>query len=93
MTKLITPAMASEPYWADAPSRRTSTRFNAMPIRGKMSTAWAPLLMPETNSPMTAPRCRRLPLTKTKVLSAGKPRRFTGLIKVAASLMGSRPTL
>src|SRR4028119_1342708 len=37
--KLITPAIASDPYWAAAPSRSTSTRLSAMVGMRLTSTA------------------------------------------------------
>ena len=92
-TKFITPAMASEPYWADAPSRSTSKRFNAMAGMTERSGPWAPSLTPLPKKLMTAARWRRLPFTSTKVASEDRPRRFAGRINVAASLMGSWLTL
>ncbi len=72
--KLITPAMASEPYWAAAPSRSTSTLL--MPMLGScpMSEACAPLLMAAPNSWIRAERWRRLEFTSTRTSSGGRPR-------------------
>ena len=65
--KLITPAIASEPYWADAPSRRTSTCRSAMAGMTEMSGPWEPSEIPFPSQAMTAARCRRLPLTRIRV--------------------------
>ena len=48
--KFITPAIASEPYCADAPSRKTSSLLTAMLGIIPTSTAWAPTFM-------AAPKC------------------------------------
>ncbi len=71
---LITPAMASEPYCAAAPSRSTSTWSMAlMGIRSRSAGA-APVLMPLMFK--VAAVWRRLPLTSTSTSAALKPRRL-----------------
>ena len=89
----MTPAMASDPYCAEAPSRSTSSRSTAMAGIAERSAPWAPSLMPPPRKEMTAPRCRRLPFTSTSVASEDRPRRLAGRITVAASLMGCWSTL
>ena len=59
--------MASEPYWAAAPSRSTSICRSAMDGIAEMSGPCAPSDTPLPIQVMTAPRCRRLPLTSTSV--------------------------
>ena len=74
---LITPAIASEPYWAAAPSRSTSTRLMASPGIRLRSTA----ALPRPTVPLMlskAVTCRRLPLTRTSVWSGLRPRRVAG---------------
>ena len=66
-TKFITPAIASEPYWAAAPSRSTSACSRAMPEMSEMSGPWEPSASPLPYQVMTAVRWRRLPLTRTRV--------------------------
>ena len=53
-----------------------------------MSGPWAPSETPLPSHEMTAARWRRLPLTRTSVWSAARPRRLAGRMKVAASLIG-----
>ena len=67
--KLITPPMASVPYRADAPSRRTSTR--SMAANGIMFRSTAP---PAELVPDKALLARRRPLSSTSVLFAPMPR-------------------
>ena len=52
----MTPAIASEPYCAEAPSRRTSTWRSAMAGMTEMSGPWEPSEMPLPNQAMTAAR-------------------------------------
>ena len=93
-TKLITPAMASDPYWAEAPSRRTSTWLTAMAGKVAMSGACAPSATPlPPKRTITADRCRLLPLTRTSVWSGARLRMLAGREMVAASLIGSEVTL
>src|SRR5947209_4133710 len=76
---LITPAMASEPYWAAAPSRNTSIRSMAAAGIAFKSTP----TVPRPNVPLTctsAGGCRRLPLTSTSTWSGPRPRRLAGLM-------------
>ena len=91
--KFSTPAMASEPYCAEAPSRSTSTCRSAMPGMAPMSGPWAPSESPPPSQVITAPRCRRLPLMSTSVWSDARPRRLAGREIVAASLIGWMFTL
>ena len=65
----------------------------AMAGMAEMSGPCEPSEMPEPNQAMTAPRCRRLPLTNTKVWSGAKPLRLGGRTMVAPSLMGCTFTL
>src|SRR5439155_600791 len=64
----ITPAMASEPYWAAAPSRSTSIRSIAAAGIAFRSTP----TVPRPNVPLTCTNAlewRRLPLTRTSTWS------------------------
>ena len=65
--KFSTPAMASEPYCAEAPSRSTSTRRSAIAGMVEMSGPCAPSDTPFPIQVMTAPRWRRFPLTSASV--------------------------
>ena len=87
------PAMASEPYCAEAPSRRTSSRSSAIAGMADRSGPWEPPEIPAPSSAITAARWRRLPFTNTSVASGGSERRVAGRMNVAASLMGSCATL
>src|SRR5437667_1874744 len=83
---LITPAMASEPYWAAAPSRNTSIRSIAAAGIAFKSTP----TVPRPNVPFTctsAGGCRRLPLTSTSTWSGPRPRRLAGLMWSEPSAM------
>ena len=86
---MITPAMASEPYWAAALSLSVSTDCNAMegivPISGPCA--------PKPPSCINAARWRRLPLTSTRVWCESRPRMLTGRMNVAPSEIGCRVTL
>ena len=77
--------MASEPYWAEAPSRSTSTRLKAMDGSMPMLGPCAPLPADGTNSAIIAARCRRLPFTITSVWSGARPRSEVGRTKVSPS--------
>ena len=83
--RFITPAMASEPYWADAPSRRISTWRSAIAGIVEMSGPWAPSANPPPIHMMIDARCRRFPLTSTSVWSGARPRRLAGRTIRAAS--------
>ena len=64
--KFSTPAMASEPYWAAAPSRSTSTCRSAIAGMAEMSGPCEPNATPLPPCQSTIEeRCRRLPLTST----------------------------
>src|SRR5471032_668351 len=71
---LITPAMASEPYWAAAPSCSTSTWSMALIGMKSRSAGAAPVLIPLMFK--VALVWRRLPLTSTSTSAALRPRRF-----------------
>ena len=80
--------MASEPYCAEAPSRRTSTCFRAIAGMTDMSAPCAPSETPLPCQTTSELRWRRLPLISTSVWSGAKPRRLAGRTSVEASLMG-----
>ena len=82
--KFITPAMASEPYCEDAPSRSTSTRsMAAIGIAARFTPT----------SPLPGVRFKyacacwltRFPLIKTSVLEGPKPRMSAGAKPAVAS--------
>src|SRR5437870_133270 len=82
----ITPAMASEPYWAAAPSRNTSIRSIAAAGIAFRSTP----TVPRPNVPLTCTNAlewRRLPLTRTSTWSGPRPRRLAGLMWSEPSAM------
>src|SRR6266550_1840161 len=82
----ITPAMASEPYWAAAPSRSTSIRSIAAAGIAFRSTP----TVPRPNVPLTCTNAlewRRLPLTRTSTWSGPRPRRLAGLMWSEPSAM------
>ena len=89
----MTPAMASEPYWAAAPSRSTSACRMAIEGMTEMSGPCEPSAMPLPSQVMTGERWRRLPLTRISVWSGARLRRFAGRTMVAASLIGWMLTL
>ena len=91
--KLSTPAMASEPYCAAAPSRSSSTCRTAMAGMVEMSGPCEPSDRPLPSHAMTAPRWRRLPLTRISMWSGARLRKFIGRIAVAASEIGCVLTL
>ena len=73
----MTPAIASEPYWAAAPSRRISMRSIA---DTGIALRSAPV-DPRPIVPFTWTRavvCRRLPLISTRTWSGPRPRRLAG---------------
>ena len=87
--KFITPAMASEPYCAAAPSRSTSTCRSAMAGMVEMSGPCEPNATPlPPCQSMIDERWRRLPLTSTSVWSGARLRSIAGRTTVEASLMG-----
>ena len=88
-TMLTTPAMASEPYWADAPSRSTSTRSIATTGMALRSTAEEPRpIVPFTLT--NADTCRRLPLTRISTWSGDSPRSCAGRTPLVPSAMAGR---
>ena len=89
----MTPAMASDPYCADAPSRSTSTCRSAIEGMTERSGPCEPSAMPLPSHAMTAARWRRLPFTRTSVWSGARLRRLAGRITEAASLIGCVLTL
>jgi len=75
--RLMTPAMASEPYWAEAPSRRTSTWPIAIWGIAFMSTPEEPgAELPKTCT--EAVLWRRFPLIRTSAWSGLMPRSWKG---------------
>ncbi len=90
---LITPAMASEPYCAEEPSRSTSTFAIAAAGICPKSTACEPWLTVPNGSACrltSAERWRRLPLISTSVSSGGRLRRLAGRMKAVPSAIGKR---
>ena len=83
--KFSTPAMASDPYWAAAPSRSTSICRSAIAGIVEMSAPCAPSATPLPCQAMTAPRWRRFPFTSTSVWSGARPRRLAGRTTAARS--------
>ena len=72
-TMLITPAMASEPYWDAAPSRSTSIRLIDCTGMARRSVP----VVPNPSDAITlgnAAEWRRLPLTRTSTWSGFMPR-------------------
>ena len=65
--KFMTPAMASEPYCAAAPSRSTSACRIAIEGMAEMSGPCEPSARPLPSQVMTAARWRRLRLTRIRV--------------------------
>ena len=84
----MTPAMASEPYCAAAPSRSTSTCRMAIDGMMERSGPCEPSAMPFPSQVMTAERWRRFPLTRTSVWSGARLRKLAGRTMVPASLIG-----
>jgi len=83
---LITPAMASEPYCAAAPSRSTSMRAMAFIGMALRSTGEEP----RPSVPLTltmAVVCWRLPLISTRVSSGERPRSCAGWIASVPSVI------
>jgi hypothetical protein len=88
-TMLMTPAIASEPYCADAPSRSTSMRSIIDAGMALRSTA----LWPRPIEPLTFTSelvWRRLPLTSTSTWSAPRPRSVSGRTASVPSLIVAR---
>ena len=92
--KFRTPAMASEPYCAAAPSRSTSTWRSAMAGMAEMSGPCEPYATPlPPCQSMIDERWRRLPFTSTSVWSGARLRSIAGRTTVDASLIGCVLTL
>ena len=81
----MTPAIASEPYCAAAPSRSTSMRPMAGAEIWERSGPCAPALSAPAATCTSAERCMRLPLMSTRIWSAGRPRSVGGRTKAEAS--------
>ena len=84
--KLISPAIASEPYWAVFSSRNTS-----MLRRARLE--WQKCLRLRIGYTVTQPGNDGCTVTTTAInhhqrMAGAKPRRLAGLTRVAASLMG-----
>ena len=85
-TRLITPAMASEPYCAEAPSRRTSIR--SMALRGMAFISVPAVPRPTVSSTCSnALLCRRFPLTNTSTWSGPSPRSVAGRTESVPSVI------
>jgi hypothetical protein len=84
----MTPAIASEPYWAAAPSRRISISWIAEAGIALRSTPVEPRpMLPLTWT--SALVCRRLPLTSTSTWSEPRPRRVAGrTVSVPSVIVG-----
>ena len=88
----MTPAIASEPYCAAAPSRRISIRSIALAGMALRSTIPEPRpMLPFTL--IRALECRRLPLTSTSTWSGARPRRVAGRVWSVPSVMVGRGKL
>ncbi len=81
----MTPAMASVPYCAAAPSCSTSTRSMAATGMKFRSAAAPPWNAPASTARLAVP-WRRLPLTSTSVLFGDSPRRRADSVMAAMSL-------
>ena len=92
-SKFTTPAMASDPYCAAAPSLSSSTCRIAIVGITDMSGPCDPSAMPFPSHVITAARWRRFRFTRIRVWSGARLRRFAGLTTVAASEMGCMLTL
>ena len=82
----MTPAMASEPYCAEAPSRSTSMRLMALTGMALRSVPAVPRPT-EVLTWMRALPWRRLPFTSTSTWSGPKPRSVAGRTESVPSLM------
>ena len=71
---LTTPAMASEPYCEEAPSRSTSIRWMALAGIAFRSIGLDPPCTPDPKRFTRAVLCRRFPLTSTSDWSGLSPR-------------------
>ena len=80
----MTPAIASEPYWAAAPSRRICTSLMASIGIALRSVPVLPRLR-APNRLTSAVVWRRLPLTSTRVWSEPRPRRAAESTRSAPS--------
>ena len=90
---LTTPAIASEPYCAEAPSRRISIRSIAAAGNAAQSTACEPWFTVPSGASCrftSAERCRRMPFISTRVWSGDRLRRLTGRISAVPSAIGKR---
>ena len=85
----MTPAIASDPYWADAPSRRTSIRSRAAVGTVLRSTAAAPRPT-ELLTLSDAEEWARMLLISTSVSSGDRPRNVAGRIASVASVAEGR---
>ena len=93
---LITPAIASEPYCAEAPSRSTSTRSIAAAGNAAKSTACEPWLTVPSGASCrftSAERWRREPFISTSVWSGDRLRSVTGRMNAVPSAIGKRCVL
>ena len=88
----MTPAMASEPYWAEAPSRSTSMRSIIPEGIALKSVETEPRPM-EPLRLTSALVWRRLPLISTRVWSGERPRRVAGRMWSVPSVRDGRGKL
>ena len=82
---LTTPAMASVPYWAAAPSCSTSMWSMAEVGMKFMSADAAPPKVPNSTAMLPVP-CRRSPSTSTRVWLGLTPRSLNALLNAAWSV-------
>src|SRR3984893_8592579 len=88
--------MASEPYCADAPSRRISSDLTAMDgieLRSGPCEPNANSVSPPWYTCTSAERFMRLPLSITSISSAGRPRNDGERTKLEASEIAFWPTI
>src|SRR3984957_20333522 len=88
--------MASEPYCAEAPSRRISsdlTAVDGIELRSGPGEPKANSVSPPWKTCTSAERFMRLPLSMTSISSAGRPRNDGERTKLDASDMEFCPTM
>ena len=85
-TRFTTPAMASEPYCVEAPSRSTSMRSIALEGKAFRSTPLEPGAEPLEKTLSSAVVCRRWPLISTSEWSGERPRSVNGRTISVASV-------
>ena len=88
--RLTTPAMASEPYWAEAPSVSTCTLCRAKLGIMFRSGAWEPALLPAVS--MNPELWKRLPFNRIRVKSGERLYSERGWMNSGPSAAGRRFT-